>query len=242
LELVTLTAISLNSSQPRERLKATFSEIRHFNTLPAEVQAAIMTVAVPRHFDMGQVIYLEGEPAEFVYILERGWVKATRITREGREQGLLFLRPVDIFGDIAVFAETTYPGTTTALESVDVWVIPSPMILELAKRYPDLALAIIRKLSERVLHYINLVEDLSLRSVEARLVYTLLRNAELCHGQLVVPRREWTTFDEMAVRLGTVRDVLSRALKALEVEGYIRVEKHAIVLLDPKSLAELTDR
>ena len=228
-----MTAISLNSSQPRERLKATFSEIRHFNTLPAEVQAAIMTVAVPRHFDMGQVIYLEGEPAEFVYILERGWVKATRITREGREQGLLFLRPVDIFGDIAVFAETTYPGTTTALESVDVWVIPSPMIL---------ALAIILKLSELVLHYINLVEDLSLRSVEARLVYTLLRNAELCHGQLVVPRREWTTFDEMAVRLGTVRDVLSRALKALEVEGYIRVEKHAIVLLDPKSLAELTDR
>lgn len=201
-----------------------------------------MAVATPRHFDAGQVIYLEGEPAEFVYILEQGWVKATRITREGREQGLLFLQPVDIFGDIAVFAETTYPGTTTALEPVDVWVIPSSMILELTKRYPDLALAIIRKLSERVLYYISLVEDLSLRNVEARLAYTLLRNAEFCNGQLSVPRREWTTFDEMAVRLGTVRDVLSRALKTLEVEGCIRVEKQAIVLLDPKSLAERADR
>ncbi len=89
----------------------------------------------------------------------------------------------------------------------------------LVKRYPDLALAIIRKLSERVLHYIGLVEDLSLRSVEARLASTLLRNAELRNEQLIVPRREWTTFDEMAVRLGTVRDVLSRAMKTLEARG-----------------------
>jgi len=40
----------------------------------------------------------------------------------------------------------------------------------------------------------------------------------------VVPRREWTTFDEMAVRLGTVRDVLSRAMKTLEAEGLLSVK------------------
>ncbi len=85
--------------------------------------------AIPRHFEAGQVIYLEGEPADFVYILEHGWVKATRITHEGREQGLLFLHPVEIFGDIAVFTGTTYPGTTTALEDVDAWVLPSETFL-----------------------------------------------------------------------------------------------------------------
>jgi hypothetical protein len=57
-------------------------------------------------------------------------------------------------------------------------------------------------------------------------------------GQFVVPRRDWTTFDEMAVRLGTVRDVLSRALKTLEAENLLRVEKHAIVILDSKGLEE----
>ncbi|MHB1339962.1 MAG: Crp/Fnr family transcriptional regulator, partial [Bellilinea sp.] len=191
-----------------------------------------------RHFDAGQVIYVEGEPATFVYILERGWVKATRMTHEGREQGLLFLRPVEIFGDIAIFTETTYPGTTTALESVDVWAIPSLKLLELVQQYPDLALMIIRKLSQRILYYIGLVEDLSLRSVEARLAHTLLYHAELKNGQLVVPRRFWTTFDEMAVRLGTVRDVLSRVIKSLEADGIIKVEKKAILLLDPKGLSE----
>ena len=61
-------------------------------------------------------------------------------------------------------------------------------------------------------------------------------------GSLIVPRRDWTTFDEMAVRLGTVRDVLSRALKTLEAENLLRVEKQFILLLDPKGLAERANR
>ena len=65
-----------------------------------------------------------------------------------------------------------------------------------------------------------------------------MSHAELHDGQLIVPRREWTTFDEMAVRLGTVRDVLSRTLKTLEAEGLLKVEKQAINVLDPKGLAE----
>jgi len=237
-----LTIQSTLPSSFLEGLKLTLSKIEHFKSLPIEAQNAIIDVAIPRQYKAGQVIYLEGEPADYVYILERGWVKATRMTHEGREQGLLFLRPVDIFGDIAVFSGTSYPGTVTALEDVEAWLIPSEVLLLLVKQYPTLALAIIHRLSERVLHYIGLVEDLSLRSVEARLASTLLRNAELRNERLIVPRQEWTTFDEMAVRLGTVRDVLSRAMKTLETEGYLKVEKQIIVILDPKGLSERVDR
>jgi CRP/FNR family transcriptional regulator len=218
--------------------KTVFQRLRHFGELPDEVQLAIAASASPRHFNAGQVIYVEGEPAESIYILESGWVKATRMTREGREQAMMFLRPVEVFGDIAVFTGTTYPGTVMALEDVDVWVIPAKTILDLIPRHPELAMAVIRHLGGRVLHYISLVEDLSLRSVEARLANTLLQNAELRDGQLIVPRREWTTFDEMAIRLGTVRDVLSRTLKTLESEGLLKVEKQSIILLDPKGLEE----
>lgn len=220
------------------RLKALLARIRRFDGLPPEVQERIAASASPRHFAAGQVIYLEGEPAETLYLLERGWIKATRMSREGREQAMLFLESGEIFGDIAMFSGTTYPGTVVALEDVDVWAIPAREFLTLTEQYPALAMAVIRHLSDRVLHYIGLVEDLSLRNVEARLANTLLQHAEARDGQLIVPRRGWTTFDEMAVRLGTVRDVLSRALKTLEAEGLLRVEKQAIVLLDPKGLAE----
>lgn len=219
-------------------IKNVLQHLHHFTKLPDEIQQVIAASALRRHFDAGQVIYVEGEPAESIYILETGWVKATRMTREGREQAMMFLRPVEVFGDIAVLTGTTYPGTVVALEDVDVWVIPARTMLDLIPRYPEFAMAVIRHLGERVLHYISLVEDLSLRSVEARLANTLLRYAELRDGQLVVPRRDWTTFDEMASRLGTVRDVLGRALRTLEEENLLQVERHAIVLLDPKKLEE----
>jgi CRP/FNR family transcriptional regulator len=220
------------------RVKNVLTKLRHFAELPEGIQQAIAGTAAHRHFSAGQVVYVEGEPAEWVYILESGWIKATRMSRDGREQAMMFLRPVEVFGDIAVLTGTTYPGTVVALEDLEVLAIPARTILDLIPREPAFAMALIRHLGERVLHYIGLVEDLSLRSVEARLANTLLRYAERNGEQLLVPRRGWTTFDEMAVRLGTVRDVLSRALKTLESENLLRVEKHAIILLDPKGLKE----
>lgn len=236
--------INLTTSQNDKytRLKDTLSQLPLFVGLSAETQTAILANATLQHFEAEQVIFVEGEPADYVYILEHGWVKSTRMTQAGREQGLLFLRPVEIFGDIAVFTEKPYPGTVTALEKVDAWVVPASQMLALVKEHPDLALAVIRQLSARVLHYIDLVEDLSLRSVESRLAHSLLRYAELKDGQLLVPRRGWTTFDEMAVRLGTVRDVLSRAIKILETENLIIVNKQSIQIIDPQGLAERAGR
>ncbi len=224
------------------QFKKILQKLPRFQELAPETQTVLAEAAVRRQFAGGQVIYVEGEPAEWIYVLESGWVKATRMTREGREQAMLFLRPVEVFGDIAVLTGTTYPGTVVALEPVTAWAIPAGTILEMIPRCPDLAMGIIRHLGERVLYYITLVEDLSLRSVEARLASKLLENAESRDGELIVPRREWTTFDEMAVRLGTVRDVLSRALKTLEAEKLLKVERQHIHILDPRGLEERANR
>lgn len=220
------------------RARKVLSAVRHFGELPDETQVAVASAATLRRFAAEQVIYLEGEPPEALYIIESGWVKATRISPEGREQAMLFLPAGEVFGDIAVFTGVPYPGTVVALEAVEAWAIPRQKALHLVETHPALALAVIRRLSERVLHYVALVEDLSLRNVEARLANTLLKHVQVVNGQLLVPRRSWTTFDEMAVRLGTVRDVLSRALHSLEEEGYLRVERNAILILDAEGLKQ----
>ena len=235
-QVSSMTFGQLPNSDNLERAKAALERVRHFSDLPNEVRTAIASAAAPRHFDTGQLIFLEGEPAEAIFILESGWVKATRMSRDGREQAMLVLQEGEVFGDIGVFTGQAYPGTVVALEPSDMWEIKAKDILDLSTRYPSLALAIVRRFGERVLYYVGLVEDLSLRSVEARLANTLLLHAEERQGQAVVPRRAWTTFDKMATRLGTVRDVLSRALHNLENEGLLQVEREEIVLLDPKGL------
>ncbi len=226
--------ITPDFSTAKQALTAT----RQFSALPAEAAEALVRQMIQRNYDSGQIICLEGEPGEHVWFVEKGWVKGVRTASDGREQAALFLHDGDTFGAEAVFSRSAYPVTVTALEKVHAWAVQGPTLISLAERYPALALACLEQLSARVMYYVQLVEDLGLRSVQARMAHTLLNYAELREGQLIIPRRQWTTLDEMATRLGTVRDVLSRALKALESEGILRLERNQIVVLDPKKLLE----
>ena len=101
------------------RLKTLLAKVRHFDGLQPEVQERLAESATLRRFNAGQVIYLEGEPAESIFIIESGWIKATRMSHDGREQALLFLRTGEIFCDVAVFSHAPYPGTVTALEDMN---------------------------------------------------------------------------------------------------------------------------
>lgn len=227
---------ALNSDAVHAR--QTLFAVRHFADLPDEVLDALLRRMTPCQFDAGKVICLEGEPGEKVYILEKGWVKAVRTAVDGREQAAMLLRSGELFGDEAVFTNAAYPMTVIALENTKAWAIEGLALIELVQRYPTLSMAVIRHLGERVLYYVQLVEDLGLRNVQARVAHTLLVHAELKDGQLVVPRQAWTTLDEMATRLGTVRDVLSRTFNVLEAEGILQMERSRIIILDPQKLLE----
>jgi CRP/FNR family transcriptional regulator len=85
-----------------------------------------------------------------------------------------------------------------------------------------------------VLHLVSLVEDLSLRTVEARLARLLLERAE----RRTLERRHWATQAEMAARLGTVLHVVNRALQELAREGLIELDRHQIRILDAEGLKE----
>jgi CRP-like cAMP-binding protein len=220
------------------RAKQAVTAIQQFSSLPEGVVEALARQMSPRAYTAGQVIYLEGEAGETVYLLEKGWVKGVRTATDGREQAALFLHDREIFGDEAIFSGAAYPLTVVALEKVNAWAIEGAALVDLARRYPALALACLEHLSTRVLYYVQLVEDLGLRSVQARIAHTLLKHAELQDGALIIPRRSWTTLDEMATRLGTVRDVLSRSLNALEAEEILHLERSRIVILDPQKLLE----
>ena len=179
-------------------MEQALSKLSAFSGLEAATSEAISRAAIRRHYYAGQIHYLGGEPATAVFVPESGWAKATRMSPDGREQALSVRRPVDFFGDVAVFTDTSYRRTVVALENVEVRVIEGVTFLDLVSRYPMLAIVVIRHLGERDRYFIGLVEDLSLRSVEARLAGTLPKNAEMKDGRLIVPRRQWATFDEMA--------------------------------------------
>ncbi len=144
------------------------------------------------------------------------------------EQILQFIGPGEVFNAISVFVESANSATGIALEPTTIWFIQQDVILELLDQHPEIGRIIIQRLAERVQQLIQMVEDLSLRTIEARLARYLIEQAT--EDQLARPR--WATHAEMANRLGTVPDVLNRALRNLAKEDLIRVERHQIQILD----------
>ncbi len=216
------------SKQAHDILKA----VSYFANLDDVALASVERSAIRRDYDAEQVILIEGEPCAGLYIVESGWLKAVKIGLDGREQVLQTLKPGEMFNAISVFTDAPNQATVAALEPSVIWMVRREVLLKLMEEHPSLARQVIQELAGKVQYLIRMVEDLSLRSVEARLARLLLEQAE---GESV-ERRRWATQAEMASRLGTVPDVVNRALRKLAEGGMIRVERHQIQILDKEGL------
>jgi CRP/FNR family transcriptional regulator len=217
-----------------EQLGRRLQKIPFFEQLKAPALQELVLAARWQLFAPGEIVFLEGESSPGLYYLHFGWLKVVKSSTEGREQVLRFLEPGDTFNEIGAFARKPNPATAIALEPAGIWILPRGRIEELIDREPEFARQVIEKMAERVMALVELVADLSLRPVIGRLARLLLESAE---GDILY-RPRWYTQAELAARLGTVPDVVQRALRTLEADGAIQVERHLIRILDPQSLEE----
>jgi CRP/FNR family transcriptional regulator len=209
------------------RIEEILRAVSYFSQLDDPELILVAQTAICHGYDAGQIILLEGEPCVGLYIVESGWLKAIKIGLDGREQVLQTLSAGDVFNAISVFTDAPNQATVTALET-SASGLSVASLLKMLDEHPSLARQVVKDLAGRVMHLIRMVEDLSLRTVEVRLARFLLEQAE---GE-AVRRRRWATQAEMAARLGTVPDVVNRALRKLVEEGLIQVERRQIHILD----------
>lgn len=208
------------------------STIPYFQGIAPGTLQDIAQAALLWKYDTGQLVLLEGEETAGLYLVQEGWVKVSKIALDGREQILQLLGNGEVFNAVSVFTGQTNAATVTALEPSSVWLIRREAMLRMLDTHPEFARRVIQDLAGRVLHLISLVEDLSLRTVEARLARLLLENA--VEGR--VPRQRWATQNEIAARLGTVTDVISRTLRRLSERGLIQIDRQEIRVLDRAGL------
>ena len=216
------------------------SAIPTFAGLDAATLDAVAQEAIRREYDPGQIVFLEGRPCAGLYVVEDGWLRAVKVSVTGREQVVRIVGPGEALGEIGALAGGLNQATAEALEPTVLWVLQRDPLLRLMDEHPSLARAITRNLAKRVRHLMSLVEDLSLRPVVARLARLLVEQST---GD-VLSRRSWSTQAEIAARLGTVPEVLNRALRTLTEEGLIQVERRQITIanregLEKKSLSSV---
>jgi len=123
------------------------------------------------------------------------------------------------------------PVTTQAATRARVLALSRQSFLALLRDHPSVARRVLLSLAQRLRRLSSLVADLSLRSVPERLARLLVDLARSPGGRRMTQR-------EMAAQLGTVREVVARALKKFEGEGWIRVQRGRIEILDLEALVQ----
>lgn len=218
-----------------QEARRVLSAVSYFAGLDEQSFQLVLRSAGSRRFDPGELVILEGEPASGLFVVQSGWLKVSKIALDGREQILHFLGSGEVFNAVSVFSGTPNPASVTALETSRLWTVARAAMLGLLDSNPRIARHIIQDLSGRLTHLIALVEDLSLRSVEARLARLLLAQTA---GD-TIQRQKWATQTEIAARLGTVPDVVSRTLRKLTDQGLIQISRQEIRILDRPRLEML---
>lgn len=201
---------------------------------PAAIDALVDAAACLRYPE-GATIFLDGEPTAGLFIVEQGIVKISRFSLEGREFIMHLNEPGDTFNDVSTLDGGPNPANATAHTDAVVWRLGRPELKRLAFLYPDLAWALIEDLAARARVAVGLVHDLAMRSVRGRLARLLLEEAEHTQASFV---ERLLTQEEMAARLGTVREMVGRTLRSMATDGIIQFDRHRIVILDIERLAE----
>jgi CRP-like cAMP-binding protein len=216
-------------------------QVPFFAGLSDDVLAALAAATVERRYARGQVLFLEGDPCAGLHIVAEGEVKIFKLSPQGREQILRQLGPGSTFNEVPVLDGGPNPASTAAVTDAILCVITREDIKRLAQTYPALAWALIESTARHARHLVMMVEDLSLRSVKARLARLLLVEAQRSTAAGEIDRSQMITQAEMAARLGTVREMIGRVLRDLADDGLITFDRHRIVIKDREALAAVAE-
>lgn len=211
--------------------------IPYFAALSPSELATVAGCLVERRLDSGQIGFLEGDAAAGLFLVVKGQAKIYRMSTEGREQVLASLHPGDSCNEVPVVDGGTNPATFAAVEPTTVWIWTAETMDYLRREIPRLDGMIITSLAGRCRELVDKVYDLSFRSVTARLAGFLLAQAALDPDN-DLDRQRWTQ-EEMAAYIGTVREMVGRALRNLERDGLIRFDRNRIEIADRAGLESL---
>ncbi|MFW6062381.1 MAG: Crp/Fnr family transcriptional regulator [Planctomycetota bacterium] len=192
-----------------------------------------------RDLQAGEMLFTPTQPAERFYVVLAGQVRIYQLSPRGDRQIFHLFGPGNAFAEAAALSGGPYPAFAEASTKATVLLVARRTLLQAVRENPELAMGMISGLSAKLREFNRLIEELSLKEVPARLAGVLLRQARQAGShsfRLSMPKRE------LAARIGTVSETLSRALAKLRKAGLVEVSGGDIQILDPEALEELAEQ
>ena len=185
-----------------------------------------------REFERGEALFWEGDACAGLHIIEQGFVKLYRLSPQGRQYIVRVLQEGETCNEVPTFDDGANPVNVEALETTRAWVIQPDILRELLQKHPEFAQKVVNNFAKNLRGLVRMVSEMAFYQVTHRLARLL---SEQPPDEL--SRTPWTQ-EQLAARLGTVREVVARSLKELERSGAIQMEKRRIAVSDPDVLAQ----
>lgn len=187
----------------------------------------------------GEYLFREGEPAQGCYLVRTGAINVHRVSAAGKEQVIHIFRTGESFAEAALASPTGYPANARAIQTSTVLLLPKQPLLDLIGRRPDLALRMLGAMSTHLRVLVGMLDDLTLKDVETRLLNWLIKQNRASAGAVI---RLPGTKRELAAELGTSSETLSRTLGRLRDKKIITVAAKHITVHDSAALAAQLQR
>ena len=210
-----------------------------FKGLPEKHLKEIEQIAVDRHFNKGEVIFLEGDDGNGFFLVAEGLVKIFKVSSEGKEQILHILGPGEPFGEVPVFSGQQFPASAETIIESHLLFFPRAAFVDLITRIPSLAMNMLAVLSMRLRQFTVQVENLSLKEVPGRLAAYLVYLADEQENKDIITLS--ISKGQLASLLGTIPETLSRIFSRMAELNLIEMDGRSIKLLDRSGLEKLAE-
>ncbi len=194
-----------------------------FASLDDDALERLAVHCASRRVGAGHVLFTAGEPCRGLFVLAEGRVRVFRLSPEGREQALRVELPGNAVAELPLFDGGAYPASAVTTEASRLLFLPRDAFEGLIRGNPDFAMAVMGALGRRLRHLVGVTETLAFRDVAARLAHLLADYADAAGAEPGRPAviRLRRTQEELAMELGTARESVSRAMKALRTRGLL---------------------
>jgi CRP/FNR family cyclic AMP-dependent transcriptional regulator len=205
--------------------------LNHVATPPVLHEALLQSIAARggvRRYAAQTVIITEGDSSDQLFIILSGRVKVYTGNEAGKELVIAVHGPGEYIGELALDGRTRSASVMT-LEASTFSVVTGANLRDFVASHPDFALNLIHKLIWRVRHATDGLKSLGLEDVYGRVVRLLHELSDPEGPHRVV--RERVTQRDIAERVGSSREMVSRILKDLTAGGYVAVDAGRITIL-----------
>ena len=210
-----------------------------FHGVRPSAVAALTQELEPVSFTRGEIVFVEGEPGDTLYIITSGKVKIGRKSADGRESLITLMGPSNMFGELAIFDPGPRTSTVTAVTDVNAVMMSRSVLRNWITDRPEIAEQLLRVLARRLRRTNDTLSDLIFTDVPGRVAKQLLYLAQRFgkrEGDALRVDHELTQ-EEIAQLVGSSRETVNKALSDFAQRGWIRVQGKSILIDNTERLA-----